>query len=301
MGVQIQPGNPAEILRSMTRLERGFDAMAAEANALDQVRLFGGSLVPLPGTRREAEAIAALFAQAAARQAHDATFTSPAACLLLDEQATIANLSERVAGVRYLHLATHGLMGSAERPYDASLALTQPETPTAGDIGFLRLQDLISRWTGRLDNCELVVLSACDTQRGIRRGDSVMSLPLGFFFAGARTVVASLWKVDDTATAVLMTRFYENLLGEFDEARDIAGRTYAAGQPMPKAAALREAKLWLRSSTNDEITELVSQLPASDDRGTVRERPPVSESAAGAHPYEHPYYWAAFILIGDPG
>jgi hypothetical protein len=200
MGVQPSPGDPADGLRSMALFERGFDTAAAQASALDQVRLFGGTLLGLPGTRVEAEVIAALFQRVAAGAGRPGDAEAPFGAgvrLLLGEQATLANLMEHVHGVVYLHLATHGLMGSADRPYDASLALTQPREPTPEDIGFLRLQDLMSKWARQLNGCELVVLSACETQRGLRQGDTIMSLPLGFFFAGAQSVVASLWKVDD--------------------------------------------------------------------------------------------------------
>ena len=309
MGVRIQPGSPADGLRSMALLDRGFDAMAAQANALDQVRLFGGSLSRLAGTRRESEAIAALFNSTEARRHADteSADVSPAARLLLGEDATMARLTEAVHGARYVHLATHGLMGSADTPYDASLALTQPEKPTPEDIGFLTLKDLIGQWGGRLEGCELVVLSACDTQRGVRKGDTVMSLPLGFFFAGARTVVASLWKVDDQATTLLMTRLYENLLGEFDTPRTIHGRTFQPGQHLPKLAALDEAKHWLRDLTRDELRNLQTSGPLAmvddtspEERGAEVAHQPVPDSADSDHPYEHPYYWSAFVLYGDP-
>jgi CHAT domain-containing protein len=293
LGVQVQSGSAADGLRSMALIDavtRGGGEFAASASATEQVRLFGGVLPPLPGTDREARAIAKLLAGPPGG--------GQSVALLIGPDATVARLNEAVSRVRpkYLHLATHALMGSADRPLDASLALTQPEKPTPEDIGFLRLEDLLSQWGGKLTACELVVLSACDTQRGERRGDTVMSLPLGFFFAGARTVVASLWKVDDTATALLMQRFYENLLGQYDKPRD-AG---AARQPLPKAEALREAKLWLRNLTADEALALAAQLPGSQDRGTVRERPATEEPSAAEHPYAAPYYWAAFILLGDP-
>ncbi|MCK4409129.1 MAG: CHAT domain-containing protein, partial [Candidatus Eisenbacteria sp.] len=80
-----------------------------------------------------------------------------------------------------------------------------------------------------------------------------------FLQAGARSLLVSLWKVDDQATSLLMRRFYGNYLGNDD------------GERMGKAEALQEAKQWLREYTNE----------------------------AGNHPYEHPYYWSAFILIGD--
>jgi CHAT domain-containing protein len=103
--------------------------------------------------------------------------------------------------------------------------------------------------------------------------------------------------VDDKATALLMTRFYQDLLG----------KRPGLSQPMPKAEALDEAKRWLRELTVDEAgTEL-----AALERGTVRPLvdeangpPPRAASStaqpAGVRPYAHPYYWASFILIGDP-
>ena len=84
--------------------------------------------------------------------------------------------------------------------------------------------------------------------------------------ASARSVLAGLWKVEDEATALLMTRFYENLFGEYEDERK--GRV---GEAMPKAEALQEAKRWLREHTDEY----------------------------GNRPYEHPYFWSAFVLIGD--
>ena len=79
--------------------------------------------------------------------------------------------------------------------------------------------------------------------------------------------LVSLWKVSDEATALLMGRFYENLVGAYGDLRD--GRQ---GEPMAKTAALREGKRWLRSYADDE----------------------------GSQPFRHPAYWSAFVLIGDP-
>ena len=81
-------------------------------------------------------------------------------------------------------------------------------------MGFLRLEDLVRSWRGRLKSCELVVLSACETASGEQIGDSYMALPIGFFYAGAPAVIASLWKVDDKCTADLMGSFYERILDD---------------------------------------------------------------------------------------
>jgi CHAT domain-containing protein len=96
--------------------------------------------------------------------------------------------------------------------------------------------------------------------------------------SGTRSVCLSIWKVDDTATALLMQRFYANLLGQRPE----------LNAPLPKAEALREAKAWLRTRTVDPAV-------AETRSGTKK----LSPGAPGPC-YEHPYYWAGFILVGDP-
>ena len=180
------------------------------------------TLRALPFARAEADAIqrAVLAAGGSAK-------------LLLGEHATLKQLLASAGEARFLQLATHGITGTADHPYGAALALTRPPRPTAGDIGYLRLEDLVrENWRERLRDCELVVLSACDTQRGVEVGDCVMSLPWGFFYAGAPAVVASLWRVDDQSTAQLMGGFYANLMD--------------ASRP-GKPAAFRAARLRLKS------------------------------------------------------
>jgi CHAT domain-containing protein len=67
---------------------------------------------------------------------------------------------------------------------------------------------------------------------------------------------------------------------------------------MPKAQALQEAKHWLRSLTAREVEELVKKLPGRG-RGTIDDLPRPA-AAAPVRSFQHPYYWAGFILIGDP-
>jgi CHAT domain-containing protein len=71
-----------------------------------------------------------------------------------------------------------------------------------------------------------------------------------FLKAGSRAVCLSLWKVDDTATALLMTRFYQNLLG----------KRPGLEKPMPKAQALNEAKKWLRELSLEEAKQLAAGM-----------------------------------------
>lgn len=261
---------------------------SAPRSELERLRLAGESLPPLPGTRHEVERIAERVEAAGGSVA-----------LLLGPEATRERLEAEVGGRRFVHLATHGLIGTPERPYDAGLALA-PSAPGEG-LGFLTLGRMLGGWGGRLEGCDLVVLSACDTQRAARIGPSHMALSWGFFYAGADTVVASLWKVDDAAAALLMARFYENLLGTFPAPRAVSGRSFEPGRPMPGGAALFEAKRWLRSASRRDVREL-------ERRGTLgdapRERGPTEGTSATAsaelRPYAAPYFWAGFVLIGDP-
>jgi CHAT domain-containing protein len=190
---------------------------------------------------------------------------------------------------RVLHFATHGEIDQAVADRCA-LVLSQEGLPDpleqarAGKKvydGKVTMREIYEDW--QLD-ADLVVLSACETGLGQDAGgEGLMGLAHALLAKGARSLVVSLWKVDDTATALLMVRFYENWLGKH-------------GQPMTKAVALREAKRWLRDLTRAEKDKLVEKLP-SIERGPQKRQPSMAEAAK---PYARPYYWSAFILVGDP-
>ncbi len=123
--------------------------------------------------------------------------------VLLRGDATETAFRKYGAGFRYIHFATHGQFDS-DAPLKSALLL-------AGDKesdGRLTVDKLYSM---RVD-ADLVTLSACETGLGkVASGDDVVGLTRGFLYAGSRSVVASLWKVDDLATSYLMTEFYESL------------------------------------------------------------------------------------------
>ena len=109
---------------------------------------------------------------------------------------------------RIVHFATHGMI-DARRPALSSLVLSLVDERGAPIDGYLRMADIYNR---RLP-VDLVVLSACRTALGADvQGEGLVGLTRGFMYAGARRVVASLWQVDDQATAQLMTRFYRHML-----------------------------------------------------------------------------------------
>jgi CHAT domain-containing protein len=116
----------------------------------------------------------------------------------------------RLAQYRILHFATHGLLNS-ERPELSGIILSLVNKEGTAQDGYLRLYEIYNL---KLP-AELVVLSACNTALGKEvRGEGLVGLTRGFMYAGAQRVVASLWKVDDEATAELMRRFYEKMLKE---------------------------------------------------------------------------------------
>lgn len=156
------------------------------------------SLPRLPFSRREAEAILA-FAPAGEEigafnfQASRATAISP-----------------ELAQYRILHFATHGVLDS-ERPELSAIVLSLVDERGQPQNGFIRLNEIYNLNLP----ADLVMLSACQTGLGKEiRGEGLVGLTRGFMYAGAARVGTSLWKVDDSAMAMLMGRFYQAMLKE---------------------------------------------------------------------------------------
>jgi CHAT domain-containing protein len=140
----------------------------------------------------------------------------------LYQEASEENFKKTVKGSKYVHVATHGFINS-ENPKLSNLAFSQPQDNTAKEDGIL-----FSGETYNLDlNADLLVLSACQTGVGkLVKGEGLMALTRGFLYSGARNIIASLWKVYDQHTSLLMVEMYRQIA---------AGKSYSA--------ALREAKL----------------------------------------------------------
>lgn len=185
--------------------------------------------------------------------------------VLLDGDFTLESLQANVANYQVLHVATHAAFvpGRAEESF---IVLGNGERLTTTDI------EVMER---RLRNLHLVVLSACQTALGGEAGDGTEIAGISSYFleAGrAETVIASLWKVNDDSTSLLMQRFYELL---------------ATGE-LTKAEALRQAQLSLLYDQDIE-TRL------ANSRGTLSRNSPPADLAG----FQHPYHWAPFILIGN--
>ncbi|MBE3558114.1 MAG: CHAT domain-containing protein [Ktedonobacteraceae bacterium] len=162
----------------------------------------------------------------------------------LNEDATTALLWQHGAHCPVVHIAAHGLF-----------RLDAP------NFSYIKLADrqlsAIEVFNLDLSSCSLVTLSACETGRAVVGGvDEMIGLGRGFLYAGAASLLSTLWKVDDASSAELMEMFY-----------------LALSRGYTKAAALAGAQ-----------------------------RAFLTRARASARPYRaHPYFWAAFQLIGDAG
>lgn len=149
-------------------------------------------------SRREAEAISSLVPEGRKFVALDFAASK--------DSVNDKNFSQ----ARIIHFATHGIAAS-EFPELSGIVLSLVDENGENRDGFLRLHNIYNL---RLE-ADLVVLSACETALGKQiKGEGIIGLTRGFMYAGASNVAASLWKVDDRATADLMKRFYYFLLKE---------------------------------------------------------------------------------------
>lgn len=288
LNVKVRPG-PLGAQLSLRPAAEALLAKRAGDQALQTSR--GSAFAPLPGTRIETQAIARLF---------------PESVVLLGADASVQRLAQLASAnqlrqYRYLHLATHGIVNHQIALYSALILAQEPSRDAAkelqegqpGSDGRLTAEMILQSW--KLD-ADLVVLSACQSALGKQAGDEgYLGFAQALFLAGARSLVLSLWKVDDTATELLMVRFYQNLLGKRADLK----------APLPKAEALREAKQWLRQLPRTERDRLVATLSQGEQRGapvTLKGKPVVPAPHPGEQeerPYAHPYYWAAFVLFGE--
>jgi CHAT domain-containing protein/Tfp pilus assembly protein PilF len=270
-------GEPGKARQGEVAMQRSA-AISARAGLL-------ADFAPLQATREEILAV---------RDSFERRFRKARVDVLREDEATEEAFRRGAPGHRYLHLATHGYFAppelrSALAPADPKSASTRIDalggagvsgwhpgllsgialaganirpTPIGHDDGILTALEVAEL---DLSGVELAVLSACETGLGeVAGGEGLLGLQRAFQVAGADSVIASVWKVDDEPTRALMARFYENLWRK----------------NQPPAQALREAQL--------------SMLRGDLGRGSLTREP--EKSRPGRLP---PFYWAAFVLSTD--
>jgi CHAT domain-containing protein len=159
------------------------------------LRTRGFPLEPLPASRREVQSIARVYGDRATA--------------LLGPAATEEKAKSVEKDVRYLHFATHVVLDD-RLPLNSAIVLSMPDPPGEGrDNGLLESWEVFESL--RLD-ADLVVLSGCESGLGQHlEGEGLLGLTQAFHYAGARSILASLWPAADESTADLMARFYAHL------------------------------------------------------------------------------------------
>lgn len=154
-----------------------------------QLRQLREVLQPLPAARKEVESLQTQFR----------------GLYLFDSLANEQNFKQKAGKYSVIHLAMHGLL-NPQSELLSSLAFTETNDPNSDD--FLHAYEISQMEL----NADLVVLSACETGYGrFEEGNGIASLARAFMYAGVPALVVSLWQVNDDATAIIMTSFYNEL------------------------------------------------------------------------------------------
>jgi CHAT domain-containing protein len=165
-------------------------------------------------------------------------------------------LSTDLTQYAVLHFATHGLL-DPKRPENSGLILSTLNHDGQPQNGFVGLQDIYALRAP----VDLVVLSACQTGLGKdARGEGLLGLTRGFMYAGASSVVASLWKVDDEATAELMRQFYTNML---QKGMSPSAALHAAQNSIRQRPEWRSPYYWAAFTLQGEYRQIIKPVPAT--------------------------------------
>jgi CHAT domain-containing protein len=201
--------------------------------------------------------------------------------------------TQHLRAAHCVHFSCHGKF-NFKSPVKSALLLANEEPLTLGEIFGLDLSQ-----------CRLVTLSACETGINSPNGlsDQYIGLPSSFLYAGTPSIVSSLWEVSDLSTALLMSKFYENL-SQFPRLEE--GTV---------AIALNQAQKWLQNLTckdfeqelaKPQYKQAIAQLQQNlssveffelEDAIEVQQQK-LQKLDPNYKPFDNPYYWAAFIATG---
>jgi CHAT domain-containing protein len=158
--------------------------------------------------------------------------------LALDFKASRATaVSPALSQYRIVHFATHGIT-DPEHPELSGIILSLVDENGVEQDGYLRLHEIYNLNLP----ADLVVISACESGVGKQfKGEGLIALTRGFIYAGAARVVASLWRVDDAATAALMAEFYKEM---FSNGKKPAAALRAAQLSISKQKPWHEPYFW---------------------------------------------------------
>ena len=184
----------------------------------------------------------------------------------LDEAFDYKTLRDNLGTRQIVHIATHGKFEPGQ-PENSFILLGEGTRLTITEIQKLR---------NYMAKVHLVVLSACQTAMGGPDETGIEIPGISFYFLKNRvkSVIASLWLVDDASTSQLMQAFYRNL----------------SSSTMSKAEALRQAQLAMIREEKAIVEARKRSLLGIE---------PEESAPIKAAPISHPYYWAPFILIGN--
>lgn len=161
----------------------------------------------------------------------------PQATLLLDDEAAWERVWAELPDRSVVHFASHAVFDS-HAPLESGILLAEGR--------WLRATDLYIRYN--LLSGAVVVLSACSGGRGHLAGGDILGLNTAFFYAGARSIIASLWQVDDQATAHLMSEFYT----KFQPGQDLAGALQSAQHKLLQSTDYAHPYYWSAFVLNGE-------------------------------------------------
>lgn len=226
----------------------------------------------LPGSELAATAIATMLKTTA----------------ITGDHADKKEIMELLPNAQLIHFGSHAKFDD-KQPLESHIVLASKN----GDNGLLTTGEILKETQKRYRSpqrwlqAKLVAIDGCSTGRGKITGDGVNGLARSLMAAGVPCVVVSLWEVRDWPTAFLMIKFYQEYLQA--EGNDVA-------------KALKAAQEWLRNATNQELLQWMQKekLPLErEQRQILRNWFNQEEKNGNTKPFQHPYFWAAFCVIGQ--